>query len=115
MPRRSTRAWKAFRRDNRGRLRFMFHPHGETSVVPLGTWLESKSRWVHNPGKKEIGKACRSGFHCFLRREDANRFEKLTRGKYVILPVLVTDVRLKPRTNVGSWLARRLFVPKEKR
>lgn len=113
MPRKSIRAWKAFRRDNRGRLRFMFHPHGETSVVPLGTWLETKARWVHNPGKKIKGTAYRAGFHCFLRRADADRFEKLTKGKYLIRPVLVSGVWPKPRSRVGSWLTRRLFVPKE--
>src|SRR3990172_12044783 len=110
MPKKSIRAWKAFRRDKQGRLRFLFHPHAGTSIVPFGTWLEAKARWVANPGKKRrSNKRFRAGFHFFPHREDADKFEKLTEGKYIILPVLVSDVRPKPRTNVASWLPPRFY------
>ncbi|GEM_PF-6228151 len=104
------RAWKAFRLDKQGRLRFLFHGHAGTTLVPVGTWLEAKAHWVRDSGDRNQ-KAYRAGFHCFPRREDADRFEKRIRGKYFILPVLVSAARPKPRTNVGSWLARYLLVP----
>ena len=105
----STRAWKAFRVDRQGRLRFLFRAHAGTSVVPRGIWLEAKARWVREANSRIY----RAGFHCFRRWEDVVRFQKLTKRKYVILEVLVADLRLKPQNRAGSWLARRLFVPKE--
>ncbi|MEX0888120.1 MAG: hypothetical protein WDZ67_01975 [Patescibacteria group bacterium] len=98
--------------DQKGRLRFLFHPHAGTSVVQFNTWMECKARWVRNPGKRGQ-KAFRAGFHFFPKEESAAKFQKLTKGKYLILPVLVAEVRPKPRTNVGSWLARYLFVPEK--
>ena len=105
----SIRAWKAFRVDRQGRLRFLFRAHAGTSVVPRGTWLEAKARWV----REAAGRKYRAGFHCFRRWEDVVRFQKLTKGKYVIREVLVADLRLKPQNRAGSWLARRLYVPEK--
>lgn len=109
------RAWKAFRQDEKGILRFLFHPHNGTSVVSFDTWLTAKARWVANPGKKRRStKRFRAGFHFFRDQEAVRNFKKLTKGKYIVLPVLVSKVRPKPRTIVGSWLARYLFVPRAK-
>jgi len=105
----SIRAWKAFRVDRQGRLRFLFRAHAGTSVVPRGTWVEAKARWVHEANSRRY----RAGFHCFRDWQAVLAFQKLTKGKYVIREVLAADLRRKPQTRAGSWLARRLFVPKE--
>ena len=115
MPERSVRAWKAFRVGRQGRLRFMFHPHAGSTVVPLSVWLESQAKWVTNPGKKAGQKHYRAGFHYFRDWESIIAFQKLTKWKYVIRPVLVSGVHPKPRTNVGSWLARHLYVVSKRR
>jgi hypothetical protein len=110
----STKAWKAFKLDRQGRLRFLFHTHAGTSIVPLGTWMEAKSRWVRDASNHD--RAYRSGFHIFRRLEDVVNFQNLTKGKYIVLPVLVANVWQKPHSRVGSWIAYRLYVPKtEKR
>jgi hypothetical protein len=98
---------KAFRVDKNGRLRFLFHAYKGTSVVPLDQWIETSRPWVTD-GQRQ--KKYRSAFH-FLREPDRiDKFDKLTKGKYVILPVRVQGIQPKPRTSVGSWLARRIYV-----
>ncbi|KKW25134.1 MAG: hypothetical protein VE99_C0003G0059 [candidate division Kazan bacterium GW2011_GWC1_52_13] len=113
MASKKVRAWKAFRVDSKDRLRFMFHSHQETTIVPFGVWLKTKARWVRNPGKRR-GKAFRAGFHCFLNKERIASFQKLTDKKYVVLPVWVRNLRPKPRTIVGAYLAQELYVPQPK-
>ena len=105
------RAWKAFRVDSQGRLRFMFHPHQGTTIVPFGVWLKTKARWVRNPGKRR-GKAFRSGFHCFLNRRGMAAFKKVVKKEYVVLPVWVRGLRPKPRTIVNAYLAQEIYVTK---
>ena len=111
MPRQSIRAWKAFRLDQQGRLRFLFQAHAGTTLVPVETWLEAKARWVQEADSRKY----RSGFHCFRDWEAVLAFQKLTKGKYVIREVLVAGLRQKPRSRTGSWLARRLYVPETER
>jgi len=104
------RAWKAFRVDRRGQLRFLFRAHAGTSVVPRGIWVEAKARWVREGA---AGRKYRAGFHCFRNWQAVLAFQKQTKGKYVIREVLVADLHRKPRTRAGSWLARRLYVPEK--
>ena len=105
----SIRTWKAFRVDKQGRLRFLFQTHNGTSLVPIGVWLEARAIWVREADSRRY----RAGFHCFRDWQAVLAFQKLTKGKYVVREVLVADLRRKPQTRAGSWLARRLFVPKE--
>jgi hypothetical protein len=98
-------AYKAFRIDNKGQLRFLFHTYKGSSLVPLNQWIETKRPWV-----KEGKKRYRAGFHFFPKIEDCKRFDKLTKGKYIIIPVEVEDIEPKPRSSVGSWLAKKLLV-----
>jgi hypothetical protein len=100
--------YKAFRIDERGRLRFLFHAHNGSSIVPLDRWITTKRRW----GREAKGKKYRVAFHFLKYKEDIARFDKLTKGKYLIFPVKVKNVEPKPRTNVGSWLATHLYVPR---
>jgi hypothetical protein len=100
------KAWKAFRIDGKGRLRFLFHTYKGSSLVPLGEWMETKSPWVNEGRSKKY----RAGFHFFRRMEDTEVFRSRTKNKYIILPVKVDDIRQKPRSSVNSWLAKRLFV-----
>jgi hypothetical protein len=101
------RGMKAFRVDKNGNLRFLFHTYDGTSIVPLDRWIETTRPWVTD-GQRQ--KMYRSAFH-FLRDKDRIRkFDALTKGKYVILPIRAQDVEPKPRTNVGSWLAKRIYI-----
>jgi len=108
--RRLVRGWKAFRLDRQGQLRFLFHAHKGTTVVPVGAWLEAKARWV-----SDAGRPYRSGFHFFRKWDDVLNFHRQTKEKYVVMTVLVAKVRPKPRTIAGSWIARYLYVPKRRR
>jgi hypothetical protein len=103
------RAWKAFRLDKDKNLRFLFHTYQGSSLVPIGKWIETKSPWVNEGRRKKY----RSGFHYFPTLDDTRKFRSITKNKYLILPVEVKDVRSKPHSSVGSWLARKLFVPKK--
>lgn len=107
---RHSTGWKAFRLDAQGRLRFLFHAHAGTSVVPFDTWIEAKAKWVID-GQRQT--KYRSGFHFIREPRHIERFNRLTKNKYVFLRVRVRGIRPKPRTSVGSWLAREIFVPKE--
>jgi len=102
-------ALKAFRIDADGRLRFLFHAHQHSSLVPLDTWLEARAKWVQDGSGQK--RKYRSGFHFFPTGAETGLFDKLTKCKYTILPVIVEDVHPKPRSSVGSWIARRLYVP----
>jgi hypothetical protein len=106
---RHTTGWKAFRLDAQGRLRFLFHAHAGSSVVPLNAWISSVARWVTD-GQRQ--KKYRSGFHFIHEEHHIERFNRLTKNKYVFVRVRVRSIRPKPRTSVGSWLAREIFVPK---
>jgi hypothetical protein len=99
---------KAFRLDASGRLRFLFHAHAGSSIVPLDVWITAKARWVTD-GQRQ--KKYRSGFHFIRDERHIERFNRLTKSKYVFLPVQVRDIRPKPRTTVGSWLAREVRIP----
>lgn len=105
---RPVKAWKAFRRDNKGFLRFLFHTYEGTSLVPLDEWIETKRPWVKDGTSK---RKYRSGFHFLRTQRDIDRFQKLTKYKYEVREVLVMEIEPKPRTSVGSWLARRIKVP----
>lgn len=101
-------AWKAFRVDKNGRLRFLFRTYKNSSLVPLNKWIETKRPWVQD-GSGYRSKY-RAGFHFFPKAEDSKRFEKLTKGKYITILVEVEDLEPKPRSSAGSWLAKRLLV-----
>jgi len=103
-----TSGWKAFRVDSRGRVRFLFHAHDGSSIVPFNTWIRSKARWVTD-GQRQ--KKYRSGFHFLVETERIDKFDRLTKGKYIFLQVQVRNARPKPRTNVGSWIAQEILVP----
>jgi hypothetical protein len=103
---------KAFRVDQQGQLRFLFHAYkapGETrasSLVPLDQWIETKRPW----GREAKGKMYRVAFHFLRDPERIENFKRMTKDKYVIIPILALGVEPKPRTSVGSWLAKRIFV-----
>jgi len=102
------KAWKAFRIDKQGKLRFLFHTYKGNSIVPIGQWIETKRKWVSegsNPKRKY-----RAGFHFFPSIEASKRFERLTKNKYLILPVLVDGTWPKPHSSVGTWLAKRIYI-----
>lgn len=99
--------WKAFRIGKDGKLRFLFHTHNGTSVVPFNQWIEAKQKWVKDGSR---AKKYRSGFHYFHDPNDIARFNKLTKNKYRIFIVNVRDVWQKPNSSVKSWLAKRLYV-----
>jgi hypothetical protein len=101
------KAWKAFRLDREGRLRFLFHTYKGSSLVPLNQWIETKRPWVKDGSRQT---KYRAGFHFFPDINNRGRFDKLTKNKYFIIEVEVEDIEPKPRTVVGSWLAKRLFV-----
>jgi hypothetical protein len=103
---------KAFRIDKEGQLRFLFHaykaPGGRaSSLVPFDCWIETKRPWG-SEGKRK--KKYRLAFHFLRDPERIENFQKLTRGKYVLIPISVSDIEPKPRSSVGSWLARRIRV-----
>ena len=110
MSNQAIQAWKAFRVDRKGRLRFLFRPHAGTGLVPIGTWVEAKAHWVREGA---AGRKYRAGFHCFRDWESVLAFQRLTKRKYIIRDVLVADLRRKPHTRAGSWIARRLYVPEK--
>ena len=101
-------AYKAFRRDKGGTLRFLFHGLEGSRIVPLDKWLKAKRRRVKDGTSKH---KYLSGFHVFVDRRAMSRFGKLTKFKYPILPVMVRELRPKPRSSVGAWLADELYVP----
>jgi hypothetical protein len=48
-------AYKAFRVDKNGKLRFLFHTYKGSSLVPLDQWITANQRWVKNgTGGKSI-------------------------------------------------------------
>ena len=108
-----TVGYKAFRVGEDGQLRFLFHSYREpgadkgSSIVPLDRWITTKRPW----GREAQGKKYRLAFH-FLRYErDIAAFQRLTKHKYLVLPVHVRKIEPKPRTSVGSWLAVEIRVP----
>jgi len=101
---------KAFRLDRRGVLRFLFHAHNGTSVVPLNRFIEAKRRWVTDGSRQ---KKYRAGFHFFPEGADMTKFAALVKNKYVYVTVLAMGVEPKPRSSVGSWLARKIMVCSE--
>lgn len=103
------KAQKAFRVDGQERLRFLFHAHEGSSLVPFNQWLTAKRRWVKDGTSK---RKYRSGFHFFPRGADMATFAALTKQKYIILPVRVRDVAPKPGSSVGSWIAREIYIPR---
>jgi hypothetical protein len=107
MPKHIT-ALKAFRIDNQGRLRYLFRAHDGSSLVEFDTWLLAKRKWV----REAAGKKYRSGFHFLRHEKDIEKFMKLTKNKYVLIPVHVRNIRPKPRTSVGSWLAQEIRIPR---
>jgi hypothetical protein len=98
---------KAFRVDTKGRLRFLFHSHQGSSVVPLDRWIETKRPWVTDGSRQKM---YRSAFHFLREQHRIERFNALTKNKYVMIPIRARGVERKPRTNVGSWLAKEVFV-----
>jgi hypothetical protein len=62
--------YKAFRIDEKGRLRFLFHAHKGSSIVPLDEWITAKRRW----GREAKGRKYRVAFH-FLRLVEKVRYE----------------------------------------
>jgi hypothetical protein len=90
--------YKAFRTDSNGRLRYLFRAHEGTSLV---------QKWV----REAQGRKYRSGFHFLRTDEHIEKFMKLTKNKYVFIPVHVRNIRPKPRTSVGSWLAQEIRIP----
>jgi hypothetical protein len=104
------KAKKAFRVDDEGRLRFLFHAHNKSSIVPRGQWLEAKAKLVREGSRQ---KKYRSGFHFFPMDADITLFQTLTKNKYEVVEVEVKHFRKKPRSSVGSYLARYLYVPEE--
>jgi len=101
---------KAFRIDKKGVLRFLFHAHEGSSVVPLDRFIEAKRRWVKDGTSR---RKYRSGFHFFPEGADMATFMALTKQKYVTVTVLAMGVEPKPRSSVGSWLARKIMVCSE--
>ena len=97
--------WKAFRNEKDG-LHFLFRGHEGSTRAPLRAWLTSKAGWVRDGG----GRKYRAGFHFMKDWNDALKFNKLTKGKYVFRLVEVRDVRLKPGSRTGIWLARGIFI-----
>ena len=71
-------------------------------------WIETKRPWV-NDGRRK--KKYRSAFHFLRDKEDIPKFNTLTKNKYIILPIKALGVEKKPQTRVGSWLAKKIFVP----
>lgn len=104
-----TIGYKAFRIDSKGQLRYLFHAHEGTSLVEFDVWMTAKKKWV----REAQGKKYRSGFHFLRTDEHVEKFQKMTKNKYVFLPVHVRNIRPKPRTSVGSWLAQEIRIPSE--
>lgn len=103
--------YKAFRVYKKGKLRFLFHTYKGSSLVPTHCWIEAEVKLVSNRGTyKKTPNKFWSGFHYFVNKEDAEKFNVLTKGKYLILPVYVSGTWRKPRSRVGSRLAKELWV-----
>ena len=97
--------WKAFRNEKDG-LHFLFRGHEGSTRVPLRTWLTAKAKLVRD-GK---GRNYRAGFHFMVNWYDAQKFDRLTKGKYVFRMVEIRGARPKPGSRTGIWLARGIFV-----
>lgn len=102
--------YKAFRVDKKGRLRFLFHTYKGSSLVPTYCWIEAERKLVSNRGTPKNPRKFWSGFHYFSNKKDAEKFNVLTKGKYIILPIYVMSTCSKPKTRVGSRLAKELWV-----
>jgi hypothetical protein len=98
-------AHKAFRVKD-GKLHFLFRGHEGSTTVPTDTWLRSKAKVVRD-GR---GRSYRAGFHILMEPEAIAKFDKLTKGKYVIRKVMAMDIHPKPGSRTGVWLARWIFV-----
>lgn len=100
---------KAFRVDKQGRWRFLFHTYNDSSLVPFDCWLKTKQPWVSDGTRQ---RKYRAGFHFFPKGADMRVFQALTKTKYPILSVRVRGARPKPRSSVGSWIAREIYIPR---
>ena len=101
---------KAFRLDKSGELRFLFHTHNGTSIVPLNCFIEARRRWVTDGARQT---KYRAGFHFFPDGADMTRFAAQLTKKYLFVTVLAMGIEPKPRSSVGSWLARKIMVCSE--
>jgi len=96
--------YKAFRLNKDNKLCYLFKTHNGSSTVELDTWL--KTKWV----SESNGKKYRSGFHFLRDNNSIEAFNKLTKGKYVFIPVQCRSVEAKPRSRSNSWLAVEIFI-----
>jgi hypothetical protein len=113
--------WKAVRIGTTGSIykgcvmwdmRFLYHPHEGSRIIPVDKWLEAKARWVRKLGdRNKTSRAYRAGFQFLATRADVERFNELTKGKYSFIRVRVRQTWRKPTKGSKSMMARFLFVP----
>jgi hypothetical protein len=93
--------YKAVRRDENGNLRYLFHGVNGSTLIEFNKWITTKKKWVKESSRQT---KYRSGFHFLRNPDDIERFDRLTKGKYVWVKIEAKDPRPKPRSNAGSWL-----------
>jgi len=101
-------------RDCNGQPKTLYHAHGDSMILPLDTWLQSKPKIVHNPGKVHTGaKGFRAGFHVFPTLEDLVKYSKNMDGSYAVVEVVVSGkIRPKPRSRSTVLLAEHMMITK---
>lgn len=97
--------FKAFRIKN-NKLCFLFHGYNGSLEVPIGRWLTTKQRRVRD-GR---GRYYRSGFHFMHDMDAALNFNQLTKGKYEWRAIEAKNIRPKPGSRTGIWLAQKIRV-----
>lgn len=109
-----TPAYRLFRvKDYRPQT--LFHKWRGTRVVPIGKKILAERKRVSNPGGGDQPRFM-SGWHFGRTFEEVDHL-RTTRFKrphdLVVCKIMVKDIRPKPRTNVGAWLAREMLIRKD--
>jgi hypothetical protein len=99
-------------RDYNGQPKTLYHAHGDSMILPLDTWLQSKPKIVHNPGKAHTGaKGFRAGFHVFPTLEDLVKYSRNMDKSYAVVEVVVSGkIRPKPRSRSTVLLAEHMLL-----
>ena len=85
----------------------LYHAHDGNMVLPLDKWLVAYQGLVCNPGG---GKTFRAGWHVFPSIEDLLKYSKNMNKEYIVTPVLVKNVRSKPRSRSTVLLAKNMMI-----
>ena len=103
----TTCVWKMFRRDKQGKLRTLYCGWNGSRTLPVGGWLKAEKKMANEHGPNYL-----TGWHCFLSKEDAEKYRK--RFKIPVELIQIKAKNLRPKWSGKALLADFIQLTKEK-